>query len=129
MMEKSVHVYPMETPRWLISPRSMVFAFPMKPLVQFLSNKIGFRNYGTLETTQLVVSYALRYRQKPSRKAQRKCGKHDAAKTRAMHFIRDFFWGEAPSRTACKQCLHSAVCDETYLGCTMAVSQNEPKKN
>lgn len=39
------------------------------------------------------------------------------------------FLGEAPSRTACKQCLHSTVCDETYLGCTMAVSQNEPKKN
>lgn len=66
----------------------------MKPLVQFLSNKIGFQNYGTLETTQLVVSYALRYRQKPSRKAQRKCGKHDAVKTRAMHFIREFFGGK-----------------------------------
>ena len=55
-----------------------------------------------------------RYRQKPSRKAQQKWGW--------------IFWGETPSRTACKQCLHSTACDETYLGCFMAVPQNEPQK-
>ena len=71
------------------------------------------QNYGTLETTQLVVSSALEIQAKNHQE------KHNGSES---------FGGKRLLEPPTRQCLHSTLCDETHLGCFMAVPQNEPKK-